>query len=237
MLLSTSRVYSIRRLSEIPVDVVDGAFTVAGSVRGAGLSEHGIGETFSTEAPLSLYGATKLASEQMAVEYGSAFDFPVWVNRCGVLAGPGQFGRADQGIFSYWIHSWLARRPLTYIGFNGTGHQVRDCLHPRDLIPLLDRQMSTSTPSDRRRITNVSGGLSSAVSLRQCSDWCESRFGPRTVSATSGQRPFDVPWLVLDSRSAASEWAWTPATTRFDIFEEIAKHAEANPDWLAVTHD
>ena len=161
----------------------------------------------------------------------------MWVNRCGVLAGPGQFGRADQGIFSYWIHSWLARQPLTYIGFNGTGHQVRDCLHPRDLIPLLDRQMSTNARGDQRRTVNVSGGLASAVSLRQCSDWCENRFGSRTVSATFGERPYDVPWLVLDSRSAGSEWAWTPATTRFDIFEEIARHAEANPDWLAVTHD
>jgi CDP-paratose 2-epimerase len=61
------------------------------------------------------------------------------MNRCGVLAGAYQFGKADQGIFSYWIHSWARRRPLTYIGFDGMGHQVRDCLHPRDLVPLARR--------------------------------------------------------------------------------------------------
>ena len=49
-------------------------------------------------------GASKLASEQLILEYGNSFDFPVWINRCGVLAGAGQFGKADQGIFSYWIH-------------------------------------------------------------------------------------------------------------------------------------
>ena len=33
------------------------------------------------------------------------------------MAGAGQFGHAAQGIFSWWIHSWAARRPLAYIGF------------------------------------------------------------------------------------------------------------------------
>ena len=76
----------------------------------------------------------------LALEYGETFGFPVWINRCGVLAGAGQFGRADQGIFAFWINAWLRRRPLTYIGFGGKGYQVRDCLHPRDLIPLLLKQ-------------------------------------------------------------------------------------------------
>ena len=36
----------------------------------------------------------------LILEYGECFGFPVWINRCGVLAGAGQFGKADQGIFS-----------------------------------------------------------------------------------------------------------------------------------------
>ncbi len=76
-------------------------------------------ETFSTAAPISLYGATKLASEALALEYGETFGFPVWINRCGVLAGAGQFGRPDQGILAYWINAYLRRQPLKYIGFGG----------------------------------------------------------------------------------------------------------------------
>jgi CDP-paratose 2-epimerase len=91
-----------------------------------------------------LYGCTKLVSEKLALEYGETFDIPVWINRCGVLSGPGQFGRADQGIFSFWIRSYSAKRPLSYIGFGGEGYQVRDCLHPRDLLPLLRQQMISS---------------------------------------------------------------------------------------------
>jgi CDP-paratose 2-epimerase len=231
ILLSTSRVYSIAALSRVAVDDVDGAFRPRANQQVPGLSEEGVSEAFSTEAPLSLYGTTKLASEQLALEYGAAFDFQVWINRCGVLAGGGQFGKPDQGIFSYWIHSWAGRRPLAYIGFNGHGHQVRDCLHPRDLVPLLDRQMMTSGEG-RVRVANVSGGAASATSLRQCSEWCRERFGAHDVATAALSRPFDLPWVVLDSGVAAAEWGWAPATPREAVFEEIATHAERHPEWL-----
>ncbi len=95
-----------------------------------------LAEDFSTRAPISLYGSTKLAAETLALEYGEAFDFPVWINRCGVLAGAGQFGTPDQGVFSYWIHAHARRHPLRFIGFDGTGQQTRDVFHPRDLTAL-----------------------------------------------------------------------------------------------------
>ena len=138
ILLSTSRVYSIEALCALPVTEKRGAFVLEAA--GADFGPRGITEDFTTAAPVSLYGASKLASEQIALEYGSAFGFPVWVNRCGVMAGAGQFGKPDQGIFSYWIHSWARQAPLKYIGFGGTGHQVRDCLHPGDLVDLVLKQ-------------------------------------------------------------------------------------------------
>ena len=113
VLLSTSRVYSITPLAALPLQVRDGAFEPDPACPlPPGLTAAGVREDFSTAPPVSLYGATKLASEQLALEYGGAYGFPVWINRCGVLAGAGQFGRPDQGIFTYWINSWLRRRPL-----------------------------------------------------------------------------------------------------------------------------
>jgi len=236
ILLSTSRVYSLVELAKVRVEAEGGAFRPVPDQKIPGLSDHGVSENFSTEPPLSLYGTAKRASEQLALEYGSAFGFPVWINRCGVLAGAGQFGRADQGIFSYWIHSWARRRPLTYIGFDRMGHQVRDCLHPRDLVPLLDCQMTTS-PIRKCRVLNVSGGIASASSLKQLSEWCAQRFAPHFVSAVAEQRPFDIPWIVLDNQAARRQWGWSPATSREAILEEIAAHAETNPDWLEVSHE
>jgi CDP-paratose 2-epimerase len=120
ILLSTSRVYSIPPLAGLPVAVRDEGFVPLLPMCGAGMSEKGVSEEFSTEPPLSLYGSSKRCSELLALEYGLTFGFPVRINRCGVLAGAGQFGKADQGIFSYWIHSWAAGRPLKYIGFDGS---------------------------------------------------------------------------------------------------------------------
>src|SRR5262245_17882564 len=164
VMLSTSRVYSGRRLAGLEMETGGDAFVPSPhALTEAGLTPQGVTEEFSTEPPLSLYGASKLASEVLALEYAAAVEFPVYVNRCGVLAGAGQFGKADQGIFSFWIHSYQERRPLRYIGFGGTGHQVRDCLHPRDLVPLLLAQMSAS--GKHGGVLNVSGRLNSAMYL------------------------------------------------------------------------
>ena len=236
ILLSTSRVYSIPPLAALPVEVVNGAFRPAtGAVLPPGLGSAGIDETFATTAPVSLYGATKLASEALALEYGDAFNLPVFINRCGVMAGAGQFGRPDQGIFAYWINSHLRRRALKYIGFGGQGHQVRDCLHPRDLVPLLERQLAAPRIGSDERLINVSGGLSSARSLRQLTDWCAEKFGSHTVTADPAPRPFDLPWMVLDHARATRQWNWRPQTQTEQIFEEIAAHARANPEWLDLS--
>ena len=233
-LLSTSRVYSIPPLAALPMRVENDAFALdAGGALPPGVSAAGVTEDFSTAAPVSLYGTTKLCSEQLALEYGEAFDLPVWINRCGVLAGAGQFGRADQGIFSFWINSWLRRRALKYIGFGGTGHQVRDCLHPRDLAALLLAQMRD--PARKvSRLQNVAGGAANAMSLAQLSAWCAERFGAHTVAAQPGERAFDIPWMVMDSARAARQWDWQPAVSLDSILTEIADHAEQHPDWLEV---
>jgi len=236
ILLSTSRVYSIAPLAGLKVAVRDGAFVPDTSATlPAHLTTAGLAEEFSTGAPISLYGATKLASEAMALEYGETFGFPVFVNRCGVLAGAGQFGRADQGIFAYWINAWLRKRPLKYLGFGGLGHQVRDCLHPRDLMPLLEQQFRAGKLAAADRLVNVAGGAASTMSLLQLSQWCERRFGPHHVVQDGTPRPFDIPWIVLDPAKARRLWNWQPSTPTAAVLEEIARHAEAHPGWLELS--
>lgn len=237
-LLSTSRVYSIPALCALPTRKAESRFELPAGVGGPGWSPAGVTEDFSTAPPLSLYGSTKRCSELLALEYGQAFGFPVWINRCGVLAGAGQFGKADQGIFSYWIHSWRARRPLRYIGFGASGFQVRDCLHPRDLVDVLLAQADWGMrPAER--VLNLAGGAAHAMSLRELSAWCAGRIGPAQpdtdpeyLSDPSVERPFDIPWAVLDCRRAGEIWGWRPSTPIGQILEEIAAHAESHPDWL-----
>ena len=236
ILLSTSRVYSIPPLASLAVTVESDAYRPAPAAKHPlGVSPAGITEEFSTAAPVSLYGATKLGSEALALEYGETFGLPVWINRCGVLAGAGQFGRADQGIFSYWLNSHLRRRPLKYIGFGGHGHQVRDCLHPRDLVSLLDKQFSAPKFAAADRLANVAGGAASARSLCQLTAWCDEKFGRHPIASDSTPRPFDLPWVVLDSARAQRLWSWQPRTTTNAILDEIAAHAHAHPNWLETS--
>jgi CDP-paratose 2-epimerase len=256
LLLSTSRVYSITPLAALEVEVHDNAFrpVIAPASRlgsefqlsafpVSAFSSRGIAETFSTAAPVSLYGATKLTSEILALEYGAAFDFPVWINRCGVMAGAGQFGRPDQGIFAFWLHSWREKRPLKYIGFDGMGRQVRDCLHPRDLVPLLVKQMAArnSGPGTKNheqttpRVVNLSGGPDSARSLAQLSAWCTDRWGAHAVHSHPEPRPYDLPWVVLDASLAHQTWNWRPQTPVEAILTEIADFADAHPGWLKLS--
>jgi CDP-paratose 2-epimerase len=235
-LLSTSRVYSVRPLAELKVKAVDHAFgPVAKSKLPKGLTAKGVAESFSTAPPVSLYGSTKLASEVLALEYGETFDFPVWINRCGVLAGAGQFGRPDQGIFSFWINAWLRRRPLKYLGFGGRGFQVRDCLQPADLVSLLLKQLNAGRGAKQPRVINVGGGTANSMSLRQLSDWCAARFGSHSVIADGAARPFDIPWMVMDASLAAKTWNWQPETSLQHVLDEIARHAEHNPEWLDLS--
>ena len=235
ILLSTSRVYSVPPLAALPVEIHQRAFRPkASATLPDGLTAAGVGEAFSTAPPISLYGSSKLASEVIALEYADTFHFPVWINRCGVLAGAGQFGKADQGIFSFWINSHLRRRSLKYIGFDGGGHQVRDCLHPRDLVPALLAQMKYRG-HDQPRISNFSGGAANSMSLAQLTEWCDARFGQHAVASDANPRPFDIPWMVLDSSQAAKAWNWAPKISLENILDEIAKHAEQHPDWLEIS--
>lgn len=255
ILLSTSRVYSIDPLTRLKLVTEADAFQLASDPSlPVGVSIAGVSELFSTTPPVSLYGSTKIASEYLALEYGKTFEFPVWINRCGVMAGAGQFGHPAQGIFAFWIHSFRENAPLKYIGFGGNGYQVRDCLHPKDMIPLLRKQMNSNSANEAPRIVNVGGGIESSMSLAQLTRWCTNRFPNSksnaglqpSVASTAGltgttqivsseSRRFDIPWIVLDVSLCKNTWDWKVETKIDSILEEIAVHAESNPNWLALS--
>jgi CDP-paratose 2-epimerase len=234
VLLSTSRVHSVRALTALPLVAGERAFVPDTAAEWpAGASPAGITESFSTAGPVSLYGATKLASEAIAVEYGDAFDLPVVIDRCGVLAGAGQFGTPEQGIFSYWVRAWAAGRPLGFHGFGGTGYQVRDALHATDLADLIERQIRAG--SHAAGLWTVGGGVPNAMSLAQLSGWCSERFGSRSVHADPTHRKWDAPWLVMDTSRTAARFEWSPSVSVIRILDEIAEHHASHPDWLTMT--
>ncbi len=230
ILLSTSRVYSITSLLRIPLRETASRLEVATPLPAdlTGVSEHGIAEDHATTPPISLYGASKLASEVVALEYGEAFGFPVRINRCGVIGGPGQLGHAFQGIFSFWVSCCALARPLRYIGFGGSGKQVRDCVTAEDVAELLLLQIADP---DRQadRIVNVGGGRGGALSLCEMTAICEEFFGHTiNVERSDETRPYDIPYFVTDTRRAEQAWGWQPSASGEEIIIALCRWSTQN---------
>ncbi|MCX5792367.1 MAG: NAD-dependent epimerase/dehydratase family protein [Elusimicrobia bacterium] len=232
ILLSTSRVYSADALSALPLKETARRLVPSGGRFPAGFSRRGVAESFSTAAPLSLYGGTKLASEIMAQEYACAFGFPLWINRSGVIGGPGQFGKADQGIFSFWACSYaLGARPK-FIGYGGQGKQVRDWVSAEEIADLLAKQLKQ--PGGKApRIVNVGGGADNAMSLRELDDFCADYFkASGKTEGVAATRPYDVPFYVTDARLAQKHWGWRPARTCAARLEDTCRWAGENRDFI-----
>lgn len=223
MFMSTSRVYSYAAINALSFRETD--TRVVCEARGPGLTDRGLAEDFPLDGPRSLYGATKLASELLAQEYAAQYGLPVLVNRCGVLAGPWQMGKSDQGVMAFWMASHLLGRPLRYIGFGGHGKQVRDVLHAADFADLVRRQIAV-VGTWRGEIYNVGGGPEGSLSLRETTDLC-ARLSGRTVpvGCEPATRPADVVWYVTDHSRASRVFGWMPTRRPEQILADIR-------DWM-----
>lgn len=228
--LSTSRVYPVERLRALPLTEGETRFELDDeSVTGA--TARGVSEALPLEGHRTLYGATKLAAELLVQEYVETFGLRAVVNRCGVVAGPWQMGKVDQGVVAYWMFAHVFRRPLSYIGFGGRGKQVRDLLHVDDLIRLVELQLSNPV-SWTGVVVNVGGGPECSVSLLELTARCAEIAGNVVpVSAAPGDRPGDIPWYVTDSRRLNGLTEWRPSSTLdgilTDVHEWIRQHERA----------
>ncbi len=219
--LSTSRVYSIPHLQSLPLLEGKNGYSLSGSHR-QGFSEAGIAEDFPIDGYRSLYGSTKLAGEMFLEEYGEAFGLNYVINRCGVLAGPGQFGRVDQGVYTLWVAHHLYGKPLSYTGFGGTGLQVRDLLHPEDLARLIELQIQNKDRVRGQRY-NVGGGVSGSVSLRELTNLCEEATGRKLeIRSSPATAKVDIPYYVSDCAKVRDLLAWSPKYSPRQIISQIA---------------
>ncbi len=221
LFLSTSRVYPIEAINALPFEAEPSRFRWRNAPGVPGFSPEGIAEDFPLAGARSLYGATKLASELLLQEYAYSYQMPLLINRCGVLTGPWQMGKVDQGVITFWVARHHLGLPLRYTGFGGQGQQVRDLLHVQDLFELLLRQLD-QVDRWNGRIYNVGGGPPVSTSLAELTDRCRAVTG-RTV-AIEGVREtaaVDVRIYVSDARRAMADFAWQPRHTLPSIVDGI----------------
>jgi CDP-paratose 2-epimerase len=226
--LSTSRVYPYGLLNGLTFTETHMRFSLTAGQTIAGASECGISEAFPLDGARSLYGMTKLAAELMVAEYADAYGFGFIINRCGLIAGPHQMGKTDQGVMALWMAAHYFGKPLTYTGFGGTGKQVRDILHIDDVCDLVADQTQNFS-SYRGEIFNAGGGLTHSLSLVEATQLCRELTGNGVeISSQQQDRPADVRIYLSDCRKVSRVRGWQPKRdarrTLHDIHEWI--HAE-----------
>lgn len=228
LFLSTSRVYPYRALNALPFLELAARYAFAENLTIPGVSSQGVAETFPLEGPRSLYGMTKLAAELAIQEFADAYGIPAVINRCGVVAGPWQMGKTDQGFATLWLASHVCERPLRYIGFGGTGKQVRDILHVDDLTDLLLDQIA-HFDSYVSRVLNVGGGPSNSISLLECSHLCQDLTGKKVpISSETATRPADVRIYQTDTGRVQLVRGWQPKRDLHLIFRDICEWIRAH---------
>lgn len=232
LFLSTSRVYPMRHLNAIRLTEGETRFDIAPEQELPGISAHGIGEAFPLDGARSLYGATKLGSELLIQEYASMYGLRAIVNRCGVLTGPRQMGKVDQGVFTLWMAHHFFGLPLSYIGYGGAGKQVRDLLHVADLTELLQVELDR-LDTLAGSIFNVGGGLDSSLSLLETTRLCEQICGrSTTIGHASVTRDADVPLYVTDNSRVTAATGWQPRRTPRETLEDIYHWIRADEEGL-----
>ena len=218
--LSSSRVYPYDRLRKIPLATGESRLVWQGdSVQGAG--PEGISEDFPMTGVRSLYGVTKLSSELILAEYAAAYGLSYVIDRCGVITGPWQFGKTDQGVFMYWLLNHYINRPLNYIGYGGEGKQVRDLLHVQDLFELVKTQIDGIHRCNGKTY-NIGGGNKVSLSLKETTEICVELTGRKVpVYSVLSERTADIPWYITDYSLAKKELGWEPRREPMEIFREM----------------
>lgn len=219
--LSTSRVYPIHAIEEIIVEETQSRFEVCATQNLQGVTERGISESFPLKGSRSLYGATKLASELMVEEYNELFELRTVINRCGVITGPYQMGKIDQGVAVLWMAKHFWKRKLSYIGYGGLGKQTRDILHVKDLFLLVDKQIH-SIETFNGGTFNVGGGRKVSVSLQELTGICQDISGNKiSVDAVPETRKADIKIYISDNARIAQLCRWEPVISVNEIMEDI----------------
>lgn len=229
--LSTSRVYPMGTINTLNLKEEETRFSLKDDQSIPGVSAKGISEQFPLDGSRSLYGATKLCSELILQEYLAMYGLRGVVNRCGVIAGPWQMGKVDQGVVVLWMARHIYGGTLKYIGYGGEGKQVRDILHADDLVSLVIYQMEHLEMFSGETF-NVGGGADVSVSLSELTAICREITGNSIEIGSDPQnRAADIPTYISDCSRIENAAGWKPKhnVQRIlqDIYTWIGEHKEA----------
>ena len=182
-------------------------------------------EKTNTNGIKTLYGFTKYASELLIKEYSYIFNIKYIINRSGIITGPLQFGKVEQGLISLWLWRHLNNLKLDYIGYGGKGSQVRDILYVKVFSLLIKKKIL-----DFQKINNqlfcIGGGKNNSLSLKQLTKKCQqiTKNHPHIGSVKQTSK-YDIPFFISSNKKIKKFYNWSPKTNIYNILKK-------NLEWL-----
>ena len=203
--LSSSRVYSIKDLRNLKKNKCT------------------ISEKFNTSGPKSIYGYCKYSSEQLIKEFSFIYKIKYIINRLGVISGPWQFGKQDQGFVSLWIWKHMLKKKLSYIGFGGKGSQIRDVIHISDVCELINLQIKKISKIHNLTI-NAGGGKKNSISLKNLTKLCRKITSNKIkIYSKNITSEYDIPYYITNNSKVRKIYRWKPKKSFLHIIQDVHK--------------
>jgi CDP-paratose 2-epimerase len=211
--MSTNKVYGDAP-NELPLIELERRYDYAES-----RDFHGISEECRIDRSLhSLFGASKVAGDVVAQEYGRYFGLKVGIFRGGCLTGPAHSGVELHGFISYLIQ--VALDGGTYNIFGYKGKQVRDQIHSYDVIRAFEEFYKNPRPGE---VYNIGGGRENSASVLECIDLIEKLIDKKmNWTYVEQNRIGDHICYISDLRKLRSHFPdWNITRSLTDICTEI----------------
>lgn len=167
---------------------------------------NGVDESLTIDQSLhSLFGASKIAADVMAQEYGRYFGLKTCIFRGGCLTGSHHSGAQQHGFLNYLFRVAAEGKPYTIFGYKGK--QVRDQIHSEDVVRAMHAFFQNPRPG---AVYNLGGGRENSASVLECID---------IVEQISGRK---LCWDYLDQERKGDHICY---------ISNLAKFRTDHPDW------
>lgn len=178
----------------------------------------------------TIYGYTKISSEMLINEFNYAFGLEYIINRCGLVTGPWQFGRVEQGLVSLWLWNHLNKKEnnLSYKGYGGSGKQIRDVLFIDDLKLLIYKQIKKFNTLKNNTFT-VGGGYKNTINLIELTKICQQLTGNKIkIRKSKSTSIYDIPFYITSSKKLKKYCGWEPNVDLYAGIKQLKNWMKVN---------